>query len=102
MLRPIDTQTIYQQSHEVSNRQQIARQETEMQQTQFSNILHKETAQKQESVNEVPQEDQIKNQLDQKEGRKGQSEEKRKYKRKKDKETKSKDKDSSCHIDIRI
>ena len=102
MLRPIDTQTIYQQSHEVSNRQQMARQETEMQQTQFSNILHKETAQKQESVREVPEEEQIKNQLDKKEGRNGQSEGKRKYKKKKDKETKSKDKDNTCHIDIRV
>ena len=47
MLRPIDTQTIYQQTPEVSTRQQAFKQGEEMQQTQFANIFNKETQEKQ-------------------------------------------------------
>ena len=53
MLRPIDTQTIYQQTPEVSNKQQAMKQGEEMQQTQFGQSLQKETDLKQETVNEV-------------------------------------------------
>jgi len=105
MLRPIDTQTVYQQSQEVSNRQQMAKNETDMQQSQFSNIMHKETIQKQVSVNEVAEEEQIRSNIDKKNGR-GTPEQQKKYKKKKEKDKnknkEQKDKESTYHIDIRI
>ena len=76
MLRPIDTQTIYQQSQEVSNRQQTVKNEAEVQQNQFGNILHKETIEKQQSVGEIKEEEEIKNHLD-KEHKKHEAEQQR-------------------------
>lgn len=61
ILRPVDTQTIYQQSQEISNREQGIKQQLEMQQTQFSNILQKEVDNKQKSVNEVKKQERVNN-----------------------------------------
>lgn len=101
MLRPIDTQTIYQQTSEVSNRQQAFKQGEEMQQTQFANMLQKETHQKQNIVIETKENAKTDNQLDKRQGRKTFAEQK-KYKKKKN-DAKGKDeKMSSTHIDLRI
>lgn len=100
MLRPIDTQTIYQQTPEVSNRQQGARQSEEMQQTQFANILHKETEEKQKVVIETKENAKADNQLDKRKGRNAAGEQK-KYKSKK-KDTVKEEKSTSNHIDLRI
>lgn len=100
MLRPIDTQTIYQQTPEVSNRQQGFKQSEEMQQTQFANILHKETEEKQKVVIETKENAKADNQLD-KRRRRNATEEPKKYKKKKkdiEKETSA----TSNHIDLRI
>lgn len=100
MLRPIDTQTIYQQTPEVSNRQQGFKQSEEMQQTQFANILHKETEEKQKVVIETKENAKADNQLD-KRRRRNATEEPKKYKKKKkdiEKETNA----TSNHIDLRI
>ncbi len=101
MLRPIDTQTIYQQTPEVSTRQQAFKQGEEMQQTQFANIFNKETQEKQKMVIETNENKKMDNQLDKRHGR-GAFAEQKKYKKKKndikDKETKK----DSMHIDLRI
>lgn len=102
MLRPIDTQTIYQQSHEVSNRQQAHNQGQEMQQNQFEQILHKETHEKQETVNEVREDQKMDNDLKKNQKRRT-LDSKKKYKKKKS-DTRSKKSETSdvTHIDIRI
>lgn len=100
MLRPIDTQTIYQQTPEVSNRQQAIRQGEEMQQTQFAQILQKETDVKQETVNEVKEDEKTDNDLNKKQGRR-QNDPQKKYKKKNDSK-KDKEIQSATHIDIKI
>ena len=100
MLRPIDTQTIYQQTPEVSNRQQGFKQSEEMQQTQFANILHKETEEKQKVVIETKENAKADNQLD-KRRRRNAADEPRKYKKKK-KDTEKEKSATSNHIDLRI
>ena len=101
MLRPIDTQTIYQQTPEVSNRQQAFKQGEEMQQTQFANIFHKETEEKQKVVIETKENAKTDNQLDKRQGRKAFDEQK-KYKKKKNDTKKEEGNMSSTHIDLRI
>lgn len=101
MLRPIDTQTIYQQTPEVSNRQQAFKQGEEMQQAQFANILHKETEQKQKVVIETKENAKTDNHLDKRRGRNA-SDEKKKYKKKKNDTKKVEKKDYNQHIDLRI
>lgn len=100
MLRPIDTQTIYQQTPEVSNRQQGFKQSEEMQQAQFANILHKETEEKQKVVIETKENAKADNQLDKRRGRNAEGEQK-KYKKKK-KDTEKEKSSTSNHIDLRI
>ena len=100
MLRPIDTQTIYQQTPEVSNRQQGFKQSEEMQQTQFANLLHKETEEKQKVVIETKENAKTDNQLDKRRGR-NTAEGQKKYKKKK-KDTKEEANTTSNHIDLRI
>ncbi len=100
MLRPIDTQTIYQQTPEVSNRQQGIKQSEEMQQTQFANIFHKETEEKQKVVIETKENAKADNQLDKRKGRNASGEQK-KYKNKK-KDIEKEKKLTSNHIDLRI
>lgn len=101
MLRPIDTQTIYQQTPEVSNRQQAFKQGEEMQQAQFATLLNKETEEKQKVVIETKENTKTDNQLDKRRGRK-EVIEKKKYKKKKN-DTEDKNLEaSSMHIDLRI
>lgn len=101
MLRPIDTQTIYQQTPEVSNRQQAFKQAEEMQQNQFANILHKETEEKQKVVIETKENAKTDNDLNKRKGR-NEYQGKKKYKKKKD-DIKAKDKTVYTeHIDLRI
>ena len=101
MLRPIDTQTIYQQTPEVSNKQQAFKQGEEMQQTQFASIFNKETQEKQKVVIETKENAKTDNKLDKRNGR-GTFAEQKKYKKKKKDIEKKDAKISSTHIDLRI
>ncbi len=101
MLRPIDTQTIYQQSQEISNRQQAHRQGEEMQQMQFAHLLQKETKEKREVVKEVQHDEKIDNELNKKKKGQHNEEEKRNNKNKK-KENKEAIKEQTTHFDARI
>lgn len=101
MLRPIDTQTIYQQTPEVSNKQQAFKQGEEMQQTQFANILQKETNEKQKIVIEAKENAKTDNELNKRQGRNAFKEQK-KYKKKKDDSAKKEQQIESNHIDLRI
>lgn len=53
MLRPIDTQTIYQQTPEVSKNQQATRHNEEMQQVQTAHTIQKEARDKEKVVIET-------------------------------------------------
>lgn len=103
MLRPIDTQTIYQQSQEISNRQQAYKQGEEMQQVQFAHLMQKETREKKEAVSEIEHNEKIKNDLN-KERKKGK--EKSKGQHKKDKKAMDVKKEKAptplTHFDARI
>lgn len=99
MLRPIDTQTIYQQTPEVSNRQQALKQGEEMQQTQFAQMFHKETKEKQSVVIETKENAKADNDLNKKRGRRS-FDDSKKYKKKK--QDKRKEASSTSHIDLRI
>lgn len=105
MLRPIDTQTIYQQTPEVSNRQQGLKQGEELQQAQFAQIMHKETKEKQNVVIETRKDEKTDNNLDKKQGRRSLNEQK-KYKKRKNDSNNGKNEDvksgNSSHIDFRI
>jgi len=101
MLRPVDTQTIYQQTPEISNRQQAVRQGEEMQQTQFAQIFQKETDLKQETVNEVKKDEKTDNDLNKKQRRR-QDDSEKKYKKKKNDTKKDKEIQGTTHIDIKI
>lgn len=103
MLRPIDTQTIYQQSPEVSNRQQASKHGGEMQQTQLADILNKQTIDRQEMVNEINEDEKLDNDLN-KEQRRQALNSPSKYKKKKKNDIHSKENkgNHTTHIDIRI
>lgn len=102
MLRPIDTQTIYQQSQEISNRQQAHKQGEEMQQTQFAHLMQKETREKKETVSEIEQNEKIRSDLN-KEKKKEKEKSKAQHKKTKNvkKET-QRGSTSSAHFDARI
>lgn len=105
MLRPIDTQTIYQQTPGVSHRQQAIQQGEEMQQTQFAQILQKEVDIQQETVSEVKKDQKTDHDLKKKQGRRD-TDSQKKYKNKKkdsnNEENKDKDMQSIQHIDVKI
>ena len=63
MLRPIDTQTVYQQTQEVASRQQMQQQAQVLQQDQFSTLLKKEVQNKREKVNELQKGERVGNDL---------------------------------------
>ncbi len=63
MLRPIDTQTVYQQTQEIAAREQMHRQAQVLQQDQFSELLKKEVNNKQEKVNEMQKGEKVDNDL---------------------------------------
>ncbi len=69
MIRPIDTQTIYQQTQEISSRQQMQNQMEQTQQGQFSHIMQKETQLKKESINKLEQDNKVDNDLDKQQGK---------------------------------
>lgn len=104
MLRPIDTQTVYQQTQEVASREQMHRQAEMMQQDQFSELLKKEVNNKQDKVNEMQKGEKVDNDLNK--NKKKQHEE-ASQKRKNSKSVGSQKKqnlkyEKSTSIDIRI
>lgn len=103
MLRPIDTQTIYQQAPEVSHRQQAIQQGEEMQQTQFAQILKKEVDVQQETVTQVKENQKTDNDLEKRQKSKD-VEPQKKYKKKKNKDKNKEDKEIQPvqHIDVKI
>lgn len=63
MLRPIDTQTVYQQTQEIAAREQMHKQAQMLQQDQFSELLKKEVNNKQDKVNEMQKGEKVDNDL---------------------------------------
>lgn len=105
MLRPIDTQTIYQQSQEISNRQQAHKQGEEMQQVQFAHLVQKETKEKREGINEVQQDEKINNEPHKekkKQHNKQEKREKNKSGKEKKIEKKAEKKVPATHFDARV
>ena len=105
MLRPIDTQTIYQQTPEVSHRQQASQQGQEMQQTQFAQILQNEVDIQQETVSEVKENKKTDHDLKKKQGHRD-TNPKKKYKKNKNNSKDSTDQERETkpvqHIDIKV
>ncbi|WP_069997478.1 hypothetical protein [Cellulosilyticum sp. I15G10I2] len=101
MLRPIDTQTIYQQTQELSNRQQVHNQGEHRQQGQFAHIMQKETELKKESVNELEKNQKIDNNLN-KEKKEEQGNAKKNKKKESSKNNQGKKWHKETQIDIRI
>ncbi|PHV71768.1 hypothetical protein CS063_04205 [Sporanaerobium hydrogeniformans] len=66
MIRPIDTQTIYQQTQEISGRQQTHNQAEQIQQSHFSHIMQKETEIKKEQIHQLDKDEKVDNDLDKK------------------------------------
>lgn len=104
MIRPIDTQILYTQSAELSNRQQVANQSTLVQQNQFAELMQKEVQTKKEQVQKTASDEKVKN--DKKEGnRSNYSEQEKKDKKDKDKQTKDPARgvqENKRQIDIKI
>lgn len=61
MLRPIDTQILYPQSPQLSNRQQVDNQKATIQQDTFADIMKEETNQKKETIIKTEENQQVKN-----------------------------------------
>ena len=101
MLRPIDTQTIYQQTQELSNRQQVHNQGENTQQGQFAHIMQKEAELKKESVNELEKGQKIDNNLN-KNKKQSQENERKNNKKKLSKDNQAKRGNRETKIDIRI
>lgn len=97
MLRPIDTQTIYQQTQEVANRQQVHNQIEKVQQEQFSHIMQKQTEEKKETVNKLQKSQRVDNDL---EKQKNKKDNQKNQKDQKDQNKKSTQQESK--IDIKI
>ncbi len=103
MLRPIDTQTIYQQSQEVSNRQQMQKQGLETEQMQFAHLLQKETKQKNEVVKHIEKDEKVDNQLDKKKKQEqGRNKNNKKNPEKRLKSQEQQTKQEKNHFDARI
>lgn len=64
MLRPIDTQTIYQQTQEVASKQQLHHQAELAQQEQFARAMQKKVKEKEETVGKTPKDEKIDNDLE--------------------------------------
>lgn len=69
MIRPIDTQTIYQQTQEIASREQLRQQGEMSQQNQFAATMQKEVKEKQETVHSLEKEREIDNDLDKNKGK---------------------------------
>jgi len=103
MLRPIDTQTIYQQTQEISNRQQVLNQGEHNQQEQFAHIMQKQAELKRESVNEFEKDQKVDNYLNKDKDKSQNQNQKNKDKKKKSsKNNEPKKWDNGNQIDIRI
>lgn len=103
MLRPIDTQTIYQQTQEISNRQQVHNKSELTQQGQFAHIMQKETELKKESVNELEKSQKVDNDLNKQKKQGQKKDEEKKHNKKKSSESSQLKKwDKQTKIDIRI
>jgi len=101
MLRPIDTQTIYQQTQELANRQQVHNRNEHTQQDQFTNIMQKHAELKKESVNELQKDEKVDNHLNkERENNPNKREKSKKGKSSKDNNAKKHNKETK--IDIRI
>lgn len=106
MLRPIDTQTIYQQMQEGSNRQQAYRVKEEVAQLQFADITNHEIEAKQEKVNHILKEEKVDHDLKKPNGGKDRQNKKKKNKPasklviKEEKQTSNTGEE--VHIDIQI
>lgn len=102
MLRPIDTQTIYQQSQEISNRQQAHKQGEEMQQIQFAHLIQKETKEKKETVNEIKHNEKVSNGRNKEKKDKSNKQYKKEKKAKDVKKEREKESAPVTHFDARI
>lgn len=102
MLRPIDTQTIYQQTPEVSKNQQATKHNEEMQQVQTSHMIQKETQEKQKVVIETQQNPKTDNDLRKRKGNGGASGRNKKKKPTQSKAVKKEMKQDTGHIDFKI
>ena len=61
MIRPIDTQILYPQSPELSNKQQVDNQKPALQQDAFAQIMKDEVTQKKERVQQTEKDSKVKN-----------------------------------------
>lgn len=105
MLRPIDTQTILQQTQEIANRQQATNNKEQMLQHQFTNILTKQIQEKIETVNNVPADEKLKNNTKvnkEKQNSRFKSLHKKKNKKKDSKKTNSLASGDGTRFDVRI
>lgn len=105
MLRPIDTQTILQQTQEIANRQQATNNKEQMLQHQFTNILTKQIQQKNETVNNVPADEKLKNNTQvntEKQNSRFRSLQKKKNKKKNNKKNNSSTSGDGTRFDVRI
>lgn len=102
MLRPIDTQTIYQQTPEVSKNQQATKHNEEMQQVQTSHMIQKETQEKQKVVIETQQNPKTDNDVNKRKGNGSANSRNKKKKSMQTKEAKKVVKKDDGHIDLKI
>ena len=101
MIRPIDTQTIYQQTQELSNRQQIHNQGERTQQGQFMHIMQEQAELKKDTVSEIEKEHKINNDLNNN-NKKEQNEKEKENQKKSNKSEKKIVAIKDTRIDIRI
>ncbi len=105
MLRPIDTQTILQQTQEIANRQQAANNKDQMLQHQFSNILTKQVQEKNETVSNVSADEKLRNNThvnEEKKNSRFKSLQKKKSKKKSSKKSDSSPSVDGTRFDVRI
>ena len=103
MLRPIDTQTIYQQTPEMAGRQHVQNHTVEMQQDQFATLLQKETVEKQQFVQKTEKEEKVDHDLNKNKKKESQERgKKRKKAQDSQNDKKHKEDKSAGHFDIRI
>lgn len=88
MIRPIDTQILYPQSQELSNRQQVDNQKTNVQQHAFAQVMKNEVEEKKKIVIQAQKKEKIAKDKERAPNDKGQQRKKQNHKQK--------------HIDVRI
>lgn len=106
MLRPIDTQTIYQQMQEGSNKQQAYKVKEEVAQLQFADLTNQEVEANNERVNHILKQEKVEHDLKKLNNGKDRQNKKKKNKtaskllNKEEKQTPNKK--GEVHIDIQI